>query len=159
MFEAGTTGSEMYFISSGVVDILRPGNLGFQIGQGDFFGEIALFQEVPRTASVRAASAVTLRVLTREDCYQVMECKAKRWSGGGAGGGLGKVLGVGCIYFFFVNLFVLIYRAQVRPYLQTSAFPEVRGSFLRLTRARMSQNNEKVTKRSVPKWMRALARS
>lgn len=55
---SGARGRHMYFISQGEVQVLAPdGQSVFcTLSEGDFFGEIALFFEQPRTASVRAVT-------------------------------------------------------------------------------------------------------
>ena len=56
----------MYFISSGALQAeLEKGNV--QLGSGDFFGEIALLAEVPRTVSVRSLGFCQLLTLERHD--------------------------------------------------------------------------------------------
>ena len=42
-------------------------------GPGTFFGEAALMSAEPRTATVRAARAGTLYVLTKKDLYTTLE--------------------------------------------------------------------------------------
>ena len=62
----GESGSEMYFISSGCLQAeLEAENV--QLGSGDFFGEIALLAEVPRTVNVRSLGFCQLLTLDRRD--------------------------------------------------------------------------------------------
>ena len=65
VFTRGDAGDRFYVIESGdaVVETDRPGKLG----RGDFFGEIALLRETPRTATVRAADELQLYALERDD--------------------------------------------------------------------------------------------
>jgi MFS family permease len=58
----GEPGEEYFVIEDGTVDIVEYGR---RQGPGQGFGEIALLRDVPRTATVRAASAVRLWKLTR----------------------------------------------------------------------------------------------
>jgi hypothetical protein len=63
---AGERGREMYFLSRGAVEVLdREGAVINTLQGGDFFGEIALFTDAPRTASVRALTASDLYVLDK----------------------------------------------------------------------------------------------
>ena len=68
---AGEPGDRLYVVSSGEVEILtsdrngRPWRLAL-LGEGDYFGEIALVRDVARTATVRARTSVDLLSLGRE---------------------------------------------------------------------------------------------
>jgi hypothetical protein len=62
----GDPGSLFYVIGSGRVDVTVDGTLVRELGAGDWFGEIALLHDVPRTATVRALTDVSLWSLDRE---------------------------------------------------------------------------------------------
>lgn len=53
----GTTGTALYVILSGRVRVERGGNPVGELRAGDFFGELALIEEEPRSASVIAVGA------------------------------------------------------------------------------------------------------
>jgi voltage-gated potassium channel len=59
----GDIGDCMYFLVSGQVEGLGRGGLAFMLKAGEFFGEIALLQRCPRTATIKAASRCQLLVL------------------------------------------------------------------------------------------------
>lgn len=62
---AGEPGDRFYVVADGQLEISN-GAQG-QAGAGDFFGEIALLRDVPRTATVKATTPTQLYALERED--------------------------------------------------------------------------------------------
>ncbi len=56
----GTRGDTFYFVLAGSFDVTVAGARVADLERGDFFGEIAILQQVERTASVTAASASTV---------------------------------------------------------------------------------------------------
>jgi MFS family permease len=67
IIERGSRGELFYVIESGSVDVSLPNGSTSTLGEGDYFGEIALLRDVPRTASVRARQDTTLLVVARDD--------------------------------------------------------------------------------------------
>jgi MFS family permease len=63
----GEAGDRFYVIASGEVEIVTDGEVINHEGPGEFFGEISLLRDVPRTATVRAKKHVELRALERDD--------------------------------------------------------------------------------------------
>ncbi len=62
----GDPGDRFYIVGSGAVTI-DAGSRTVHSGPGDFFGEIALLRDVPRTATVQAERETTLYALERDD--------------------------------------------------------------------------------------------
>lgn len=62
----GETGERFYMIASGEVEIHVDGTLRSRTGAGDCFGEIALLNDVPRTATVVARENCRLLALDRQ---------------------------------------------------------------------------------------------
>ena len=66
VFDQGDEGDRFYVVADGEADVLGGGVLIRTLRPGDSFGEIALLRDVPRTAEVRARTALTLYTLDRE---------------------------------------------------------------------------------------------
>jgi CRP-like cAMP-binding protein len=63
----GDTGHEFFVILEGEIDVTKGGKLVAQRDGGEFVGEIALLENIPRTATVTATTPLRLFVLTRQD--------------------------------------------------------------------------------------------
>jgi MFS family permease len=63
----GDHGDRFYVVDSGEVEIVLDGDETRREGPGSYFGEVALLRDVPRTATVRAATDVDLFALDRDD--------------------------------------------------------------------------------------------
>ena len=68
----GEPGDALYFIVDGRVAVKRGGRLIAELGARDVFGEMALLDPGPRSATVEALTDVTLLVLGRDDLDDLM---------------------------------------------------------------------------------------
>ena len=64
MTHQGERGREFFVLLEGEADVTKDGRTINQLGSGDFFGEIALVSDSPRTATVTATSPVRALVIT-----------------------------------------------------------------------------------------------
>jgi CRP/FNR family transcriptional regulator, cyclic AMP receptor protein len=69
----GEIGHEFFVIVDGKAEVTRKGKKVTQRGGGEFIGEIALIEEVPRTATVTAKTAMRAFVLTNRDFHHLLE--------------------------------------------------------------------------------------
>ena len=69
----GDRGSEMFVVVSGQLRVERDGQRLNTLGPGDFFGEIALLDGGPRTATVTADEPSRLLVLTHREFHSMMD--------------------------------------------------------------------------------------
>jgi CRP/FNR family transcriptional regulator, cyclic AMP receptor protein len=71
--EQGSIGHEFFIVLDGRVMVLDGGTPIRTLGPGDFFGEIALIESVPRTATVRAEGIVQLLVVGHREFHALMD--------------------------------------------------------------------------------------
>jgi CRP-like cAMP-binding protein len=68
----GEPGSEFYLIAAGEAEIERGGQTVAKLSVGDHFGELALLDRGPRSATVRAVTDLRLYVLRDESFAAVL---------------------------------------------------------------------------------------
>lgn len=80
VFDEGEEGQAIYFLLQGEVLICRQGRPQdgaiAHLSEGQFFGELALLDNSPRMAQVRAASDCKIAVLFREDFLGLLHTNA-----------------------------------------------------------------------------------
>jgi CRP/FNR family transcriptional regulator, cyclic AMP receptor protein len=69
----GETGREFFVILDGEAEVTKNGNRIATLGPGDFFGEIALVEHRPRTATVAAKTDLRFFVLTSQAFWSLLD--------------------------------------------------------------------------------------
>ncbi len=69
----GESAREFFVIVDGEVAVTKGGDEVRTLSSGDFFGEIGLIEDVPRTATVTAKTLVRYFVLTRQSFRSLLE--------------------------------------------------------------------------------------
>ena len=69
----GDRGREFFVILEGEAEVMRNGKRVAALGAGDFFGEIALLEDVPRTATVTAKTPLRFFVVTQRAFEQLVD--------------------------------------------------------------------------------------
>jgi CRP-like cAMP-binding protein len=69
----GEMGQEFFVVVEGEVEVRRKGKRVATRGGGEFFGEISLLEDVPRTATVTAKTPLHFFVLTRRDFRHLVD--------------------------------------------------------------------------------------
>ena len=78
LFREGEAGHEMFLIRSGTIVISKPitgrvEQVLARMGSGEFFGEMSLFDQYPRSATVQAEAESTLLGLDRQHLERLVE--------------------------------------------------------------------------------------
>jgi CRP-like cAMP-binding protein len=78
LFRVGAPGDEVFIIRSGTVIVSSPvegrvEQVLAKLGPQDFFGEMSLFDEEPRSATVQAATEADVLLLDRHSLHQLFE--------------------------------------------------------------------------------------
>lgn len=67
VFSAGEPGDRFYVVERGEVEVVGGDGVVARIGEGGYFGEIALVRDVPRTAGIRVPEGADLLALDRDE--------------------------------------------------------------------------------------------
>ena len=73
MTRQGERGREFFVLLEGAADVKKDGRRINELGAGDFFGEIALVSDTPRTATVTATSPVRALVITERSFQRLLK--------------------------------------------------------------------------------------
>jgi CRP/FNR family cyclic AMP-dependent transcriptional regulator len=73
MTRQGSRGREFFVLLEGNADVIKNGRRINKLTAGDFFGEIALVSDTPRTATVTATSPVRALVITDRSFTRVLQ--------------------------------------------------------------------------------------
>jgi CRP/FNR family transcriptional regulator, cyclic AMP receptor protein len=73
LIRQGELGDDLMIIYSGRVAVDRDGATVNRLGPGEFFGEIAVIERGPRTATVTAETPCRLLVINHRDFHAVMD--------------------------------------------------------------------------------------
>jgi len=68
----GEVGESLYLLAAGRVQVLKAGRPVAELGEREVFGEMALLDPGPRSATVQALTDVTMLCIRREDFSDIM---------------------------------------------------------------------------------------
>lgn len=79
VFHIGEPGRSLFIVTEGTVQVHHPNREGHfelaQFGPGDFFGEMALLNDAPRSATARALTPVEALVVDKVDFRRILAAK------------------------------------------------------------------------------------
>jgi voltage-gated potassium channel len=70
--DEGDVGQTFYFIVNGKANVLRHGRKVAELSAGGYFGELALLDRLPRSATVKAATELDLLVISQKDFNKLL---------------------------------------------------------------------------------------
>jgi CRP-like cAMP-binding protein len=73
LVERGQPGSGLLVIESGEITVEFPDGRLIEYGPGDFFGEVSLLTDEPRTARVRSRSPVRGIAISRSEFFELLD--------------------------------------------------------------------------------------
>jgi CRP-like cAMP-binding protein len=73
VFREGDDGDRLYIVAVGKVEVLRAGQRIAELGPGECFGEMALLDRTPRSATVRTLEETTLVATARDDFNDLLD--------------------------------------------------------------------------------------
>lgn len=76
LIREGEADASMYVILRGKAEVLRGGEVVNRLGPGDYFGEMSMIDQVPRSATVVAGQAMSFLVLERDRFFGLLQTDA-----------------------------------------------------------------------------------
>jgi cAMP-binding proteins - catabolite gene activator and regulatory subunit of cAMP-dependent protein kinases len=73
LMREGDTGDAFYFLIDGTVEVQRQGTVVSTLGPGSFFGEVALIDHGPRTATVTSTTPARVLVLAHREFNSLLD--------------------------------------------------------------------------------------
>lgn len=73
LVEVGQQGSGMFVLEDGTVEVQTPDGREWELGPGEFFGELALLTDHPRNARIRAKTPVRCLAISRVDFSKLLK--------------------------------------------------------------------------------------
>jgi voltage-gated potassium channel len=74
IFSKGDRGEELYLINRGSVEVLnQKGDVLARLGEGNFFGEVALLEDSPRNATIKSSEYTDLYILKKDTFDHVLK--------------------------------------------------------------------------------------
>jgi voltage-gated potassium channel len=70
--DEGEVGQTFYFIVSGKATVYRNGRKTAELGPGNYFGELALLDRLPRSATVKATTDLELLEISQKDFNRLL---------------------------------------------------------------------------------------
>ncbi len=72
LVEVGQPGSGMFVLEEGTVEVRTPDGRAWELGPGEFFGELALLTDQPRNARIQAKTTVRCLAISRRDFSKLL---------------------------------------------------------------------------------------
>ena len=72
LVEVGQPGSGMFVLEEGIVEVQTPDGRHWELGPGEFFGELALLTDHPRNARIRAKTPARCLAISRMDFSKLL---------------------------------------------------------------------------------------
>jgi voltage-gated potassium channel len=73
LVEVGQPGSGMFVLEEGTVEVRTPDGRTWELGPGEFFGELALLTDHPRNARIQAKTSVRCLAISRMDFQKLLQ--------------------------------------------------------------------------------------
>ena len=73
LVEVGQPGSGMFVLEEGIVEVRTPDGRAWELGPGEFFGELALLTDQPRNARIQAKTPVRCIAISRRDFQKLLK--------------------------------------------------------------------------------------